>query len=290
MMRSGAGQNRTRLPRRRMWSFPTILTLLLALAPLPANAQGQVAPPLPTYVHMDSEGFVVYDYVKPLPNSHILLVQGQRLSGGVCKYKVTGPRIYPGQPGVAFQGIADKEATCQMRVEMGSIPAGFEGTSTTSTAAASTLATSSTSCPNTTSGYPIYNCAHAFAAYSDCCIGNVTSVTSQIQWWGGDGQINGIGYDASFHKDDASGWAESPGTVGYTGSTNGSNWAETKGQAVYTNDIFCAYSGTVWNYYDYVDIDAWQDGSINGSFYFYKYGGVCNTWLSPKSDYNYGWN
>lgn len=193
----------------------------------------------------------MYDYVKHLQNAEVFIVQSQKTPDQqACRYIVQGPRIYPGDSGVSMQGIAEKPDTCQMRYERARTP------SVENTATGLTTSTSTTSCPSTTRGYLYYYCAHAFAAFADCCVGNVTSVKPRLQWWGGSGQINGTDYEVEFHKDNASGWAalfedKSP-------YTNGTNYLSEEAAASYQNNIFCSYAGATMNSYNNVQIQGWE--------------------------------
>ena len=112
------------------YRVPFAIFFLLVTFPLSGKSYAQTSPPpppLPSFVHRDPQGFIVYDYVKHLQNAEVFIVQGQKTPDQqACRYLVPGPRIYPGDSGVSMQGIAEKPDTCQMRYERARTPYGGE--------------------------------------------------------------------------------------------------------------------------------------------------------------------
>jgi len=72
-------------------------------------------------------GWIIYN-IAPLKHAQVYVQQLARTADGSCDQRIQerGITLHPGDTGVAWQWVAYNPSTCQVRVERGQPPDGFE--------------------------------------------------------------------------------------------------------------------------------------------------------------------
>jgi hypothetical protein len=245
----------SRSSRARLFGASVVGVLAtLSLMPTTAAASG------PSASSAQQHLTVVYRAGEPLRDSTVRTVAGTPTADGGCVFRLPSLSLAAGQHAIESRQLSTDFTTCTTAVETG-VPT----TSSDASSGPALDARSGVTTDSPASGDTILATASAYYRvwWEDVINLRVTETRSNISW-GYNGScttsVSGYGY-----------WWWRSGT-GWLRSSYGKNQSRTCSvakvwsDATYKNGAFC-WPGTVWNYYDNVEVRGWYNGTLGGSVY-----------------------